>query len=102
MAQVIWTEPALQELDEIADYSSLDNPKSAKNLVQEVFSKVKRLKRQPDSGNILQEIPDSIYQQMIVSPCRIFFRHEKESGRVFIIHILRFEQLLYLKTLKAR
>jgi toxin ParE1/3/4 len=26
MAQIIWTEPAVQELDEIADYISLDNP----------------------------------------------------------------------------
>lgn len=43
MAQVIWTEPALHELDEIADYISLDDSNSAKNLVQEVFQKVKRL-----------------------------------------------------------
>jgi hypothetical protein len=32
MAQIIWTEPALQELDQIADYISLDNPKAAKKL----------------------------------------------------------------------
>jgi toxin ParE1/3/4 len=32
MARIIWTEPALQELDEIADYISLDNPTAAKKL----------------------------------------------------------------------
>ncbi len=29
MARIIWTEPALQELDEIADYISLENPTTA-------------------------------------------------------------------------
>lgn len=102
MAQVIWTEPALQELDEIADYISLDNPSSAKKLVQEVFRKVKRLERHPDSGYAPEEIPDAIYQQIIISPCRIFYRHEKESDRVFIIHIKRSEQLLHPGILKSR
>ena len=37
MAQVIWTEPALSDLDAIADYISLDNPEAAKALVQRVF-----------------------------------------------------------------
>ena len=30
MARIIWSELALNELDEIADYISLDNPKTAK------------------------------------------------------------------------
>jgi len=37
MARIIWTEPALQELDEIADYISLDNPAAAKHLVREAL-----------------------------------------------------------------
>ncbi len=40
MARIIWTEPALQELDEIADYISLDNPVAAKSLVREAFKRV--------------------------------------------------------------
>jgi len=40
MARIIWTEPAFQELDEIADYISLDNPTAAKNLVREAFKRV--------------------------------------------------------------
>ena len=38
MAKVIWTEPALSDLDAIADYIALDNPKAAHDLVQRVFS----------------------------------------------------------------
>ena len=37
MAEVIWTEPALQELDAIAEYIALDNPAAARHLVQKIF-----------------------------------------------------------------
>ncbi len=52
MAQIIWTEPALQELDEIADYISLDNPNAAKSLVRNVFKRVVKLSEHPKSGNL--------------------------------------------------
>lgn len=43
MAEVIWTEPALQELDALAEYIALDNPAAANQLVSTVFEKTKRL-----------------------------------------------------------
>ena len=38
MAQIVWTEPALNELDEIAEFIALDKIGVAKKLVQSVFS----------------------------------------------------------------
>ena len=37
MAEVIWAEPALNDLDAIADYIALDNPEAARRLVQKIF-----------------------------------------------------------------
>lgn len=37
MAEVVWTEPALSDLDAIADYIAIDNPDAARALVQRVF-----------------------------------------------------------------
>jgi plasmid stabilization system protein ParE len=37
MAEIICTDPALSDLDAIADYIALDNPEAAKVLVQNVF-----------------------------------------------------------------
>jgi len=34
MAQIIWTEPALSDLDEIAEYIALDKPNAANRLVE--------------------------------------------------------------------
>jgi len=43
MARVIWTEPALADLDAIADYIALDNPEAAKALVRNVCRRVEQL-----------------------------------------------------------
>lgn len=37
MAEVVWTEPAFQELDAIAEYIALDNPDAASYLMKAVF-----------------------------------------------------------------
>jgi plasmid stabilization system protein ParE len=43
MAEITCTEPALNELDEIADYIALENPQAARKLVQRVFEHVRQL-----------------------------------------------------------
>ena len=40
MVEVIWAEPALNDLDTIADYIALDNPKAPRQLVQKIFEHV--------------------------------------------------------------
>jgi len=39
MAQLIWTEPALLDLDEIAEYIALDNFGAAQRLIEKVFKR---------------------------------------------------------------
>ncbi len=92
MVEVIWTEPALQELDAIAEYIALDSPVAARHLVQEVFNKTERLKDLPQSGRIPPELPNSVYREVVVPPCRIFYRAEKK--RVFLLYVMREEQQL--------
>ena len=51
MAELIWTEPALSDLDTIADYISLDNLDAARDLVRRVFRHVEQLAKYPQSGS---------------------------------------------------
>ena len=92
MAEVIWSEPALQELDAIAEYIALDNPAAASNLVEEVFAITERLQVFPQSGRIPPELPNSVYREVVVPPCRIFYREDGSS--VFILYVMREEQQL--------
>lgn len=50
MARIIWTEPALIDLNDIAEYIALDKPSAARALVQKVFLKTERLEKFPESG----------------------------------------------------
>lgn len=92
MAQVIWTDPALDQLEEIAEYIALDKPDAASSLVKAIFSSVDRLEQFPLSGHKPSELPDSIYRELYVRPCRIFYRHEGDV--VLILYVMREERQL--------
>ena len=92
MAQLIWTEPALLDLDEVADYIALDDPSAASNYVRKVFDRVERLETYPNSGKRPPELPRTSYREVVVPPCRIFYRTEKD--KVLILYVMRSERLL--------
>ncbi len=92
MAQVIWTEPALQDLNEIAEYIALDKISAANKLVEKIFSTSERLEQFPKSGRKPAEINNSRYLEIIVNPCRIFYRIEKEKK--YILYVMRSERKL--------
>jgi toxin ParE1/3/4 len=92
MAQIIWTDSALDDVNEIAEYIALDNSLAAKNLVKNIFNSVRRLKDYPRSGRIPPEFDDSRYLEVIVGPCRIFYRYD--DNRIFILYVMRSERAL--------
>ncbi len=100
MAQIIWTEPALQDLYNIAEYIALDKVSAAKRLVKKVFSSVERLEQFPKSGRKLPELEELRYLEVVVNPCRIIYRIEKEN--VFIIYVMRSERKLRKYLLEER
>jgi len=94
MALVIWTEPALSDLNEIANYIALDKFNAAQRLIQQVFTSVERLDQFPESGRIPSELEHSQYRGIIVGPCRIFCRSDSKQDKVFILYVMRGERLL--------
>lgn len=100
MVEIVWTEPALSDLDAIADYIALDNPEAAKLLVQRVFLHVGQLADHPKSGSKPQELKGWRYRQIVEPPCRIFYRHDPD--RVYILYVMRAERLLRSGVLSSR
>jgi toxin ParE1/3/4 len=90
MAEIIWTEPALSDLDAIADYIALDKPEAARRLVQRVFERVEQLVTHPESGSVPRQLRGSRYRQIVEPPCRVFYRYDGERG--FILHVTRGER----------
>jgi addiction module RelE/StbE family toxin len=100
MAEVVWTEPALSDLEAIADYIALENPAAAKALVDRIVKHVGQLADHPLSGSKLPELEGWRYRQIVEPPCRAIYRHEK--GRVHILHVVRGERLLDQALLSVR
>ena len=100
MAQVIWAEPALNDLDAIADYVALDNPTAASELVQRVFAHVDQLITHPDSGSKPRELRGSRYRQIVELPCRIFYRRDGETA--YVLYVMRGERKLRPRAVSAR
>ncbi|MFY9983120.1 MAG: type II toxin-antitoxin system RelE/ParE family toxin [Chthoniobacterales bacterium] len=100
MAKVVWTEPALSDLDAIADYIAFDNPAAASQLVQRIFEHVDQLERYPESGSVPSELRGSRYRQIVEAPCRVFYRYD--GKRVLILHVMRGERQLRADELRER
>jgi plasmid stabilization system protein ParE len=94
MVEIVWTEPALSDLDAIADYIALENRSAAMALVKRVFAHVEQLVDHPESGSRPRELGGmrARHRQIIEPPCRIFYRFD--GATVFVVHVMRSERLL--------
>ena len=90
MAEIIWTNPALDDINDIAEYIALSNLLSAKKLVSKIFDKVERLEMLPESGKKQIELTSLNYREVIVNPCRIFYKIDND--KVYILHVMRQER----------
>jgi plasmid stabilization system protein ParE len=103
MAEIIWTDPALSDLDAIADYIALDKPDAASRLVQRVLKHVELLAKHPQLGPTIPELrPTSTYRQIVEAPCRAFYRYEKATGKIFVLGVMRGEKLFQKSLLTER
>ncbi|WP_127170081.1 type II toxin-antitoxin system RelE/ParE family toxin [Xanthomonas sp. BRIP62415] len=92
MAEIVWSEPAVADLDAIADYIALEDAAAAAALVRRVVAHVEQLAEHPESGSCPQELKRSRYRQIVEPPCRVFYR--VDGQRVVVVHVMRSERLL--------
>jgi addiction module RelE/StbE family toxin len=92
MVEVVWTDPALSDLDAIADFIALDNPDAARKLVQRIFNHVDKLTDHPEIGSVPVELEGLNYRQIVEPPVRIFYR--RQDQRVYVLHVMRSERQL--------
>ena len=93
----------MADLDAIADYIALDNREAAQALVRRIFGHVEMLADQPESGSRPRELGSATrYRQIVEAPCRVFYRYEAGTERVFILYVMRGEKLLIPSRLKQR
>jgi toxin ParE1/3/4 len=97
MAEVIWTEPALEQLDSIAEFIALDKPEAAQAVVRRVFAATGQVERFLRLGRPVPELPNPKYRQVWIKPCWLYYRIDKNQA--YILHVRRGEKLLRIEDL---
>ena len=100
MARLVWTIPALEDLDEIADYISLDDPNAARKLVRKVFHRLGGLVSNPKLGSSPKDLRGTAYRHLVITPLRIFYRIE--GNQIYVIYIMRSERQFQISNLRKR
>jgi len=87
MVEIKWTNHALEELDDIANYISKDSPKYAQILVKQIYEMVGHLKQFPKLGKKVPEYGDPELREILFKTYRIIYLIKKDHLEIIsIIH----------------
>ncbi|MBT7959667.1 MAG: type II toxin-antitoxin system RelE/ParE family toxin [Akkermansiaceae bacterium] len=100
MARLVWTDPALQDLEQIADYIALDDDAAARRLVKKVFAQAAQLEDFPEMCPKPHDLPDTAYRHLIIDPLRIFYRVQDDL--IYIVYVMRHEKHLRISDIQER
>ncbi|HED36988.1 MAG TPA: type II toxin-antitoxin system RelE/ParE family toxin [Ignavibacteria bacterium] len=93
--KIIWTELAVEKIEEFADYIALDKPSVALKWVRKIQRSVNKLKDFAEAGRKVPEIKRSDIREIIEGNYRIIYR--VESDRISILTVRHCSQLLNTK-----
>ena len=90
MSRIVWTAPAVEDLQSIHSYIARDSEFYADAVLQRIFEAVDRLEQLPLSGRAVPELDDEKTREVIVQPYRIIYDTSAETVRVLtVLHSAR-------------
>jgi len=93
MVKVIWTDSALQDLDDIGDYIAKDSERYAEVTVERLFNSVDILEKYPKAGKMVPEFENESIRELIRDSYRIVY-HIIDDLRIDIITVHNCARLL--------
>ena len=85
---VIWTEEAVRDLEDIARYIARDSPSNARRVMNRLRDHAQRLQSLPERGRIVPELLDlglRAWRELILRPHRILYRIAGETVIVEVV-----------------
>jgi len=86
MIRVDWSNPALDDLDNIVRYISKDSPYYAREFTERVFDRTDKLGEFPRVGRWVPEADDKTIREVFVQGYRVMYRVETE--RVLVLAVI--------------
>jgi toxin ParE1/3/4 len=85
VARLIWTEPALNDLKEIAAFIAKDSPTYARRFGHRLREAPKRLKLFPHLGSVVPEFDRPTLRELLVEPYRIVYEIREDDCYVLAV-----------------
>ena len=90
MTKIVWTDPAIGDLDAIHEYISRDAEIYADAVITDIIEAVDRLELFPESGRIVPEFGDKTIREIITKNYRIVYNVSGEE--IIILTVLHGSQ----------
>ena len=94
MAELIWSEDAISDMENIFDYIAQDSPLYARYQVEGIAASIERLSMFPESGRHLPEFPQFPHREVIVGNYRVIYRYDSSIDEVNIVAVVHGSRLL--------
>ena len=85
MAEIIWTERAIKDLEQIGDYIANDSDRYAKIVVQKLFQRPQSLANAPYLGRVVPEFQLDHIRELIEGSYRIIYSIPPDFQRIEIV-----------------
>ena len=83
--KIIWTREALENIIEIENYISQDNPSKAKEFIDYLIDRCKHIIDNPEIGRVVPELSDSKIRELIIKNYRIVYRYIDEDIQILMV-----------------
>ncbi|MBI2202529.1 MAG: type II toxin-antitoxin system RelE/ParE family toxin [Candidatus Rokubacteria bacterium] len=85
--EVVWTEPAWEDLEAAAEYIARDSEAYAAVFVEDMKAAAASLSDMAGRGQIVPEIGDASIRELLVRPYRLVYQLSEEQVRILaVIH----------------
>lgn len=94
MAEIVWSESALQDIEQIGNYIALDSVRYSEITVNRLFVKTQILEVFPNMGRIVPEYQLEWLREIIEGSYRIVYKIDQKSDRIEIVTVHHSKQQL--------
>jgi toxin ParE1/3/4 len=94
MAELIWGDVAISDLESIFDYVARDSHQYARHQVERIYQSAECLRLFPESGRHIPEFPHFPHREVLIDNYRLIYRYATETERVFIVTVMHGRRLL--------
>ena len=87
MTRIVWTEPAVSDLDSIHSHIARDAVVYADAVILDILDAVEQLALFPKSGRVVPELHDEDTREIIVGNYRVMYDTHKDAVQILtVIH----------------